>query len=98
MESPVILKQCRKIHRTENLYNTTKWYYCNVSICVGKYCLGTDEQIGDRSPASEHASADLIASFEPGDARIVRDAPEDFKRNLSYFDLMNRGPFAITIR
>ena len=40
----------------------------------------------------------LIASFESGDARLLRGTPEDFQRFFSYFDPISHEPISLTIR
>ncbi len=60
--------------------------------------LGQVEGVGIDGVHPYTPQAGLIASFESGDARLVRGTPEDFARFFSYFDPLSREPIAITIR
>ncbi len=60
--------------------------------------LGEMEVSGRTGAHPYTPQAGLIASFESGDARLVRGTPEDFKRFFSYFDPPSSEPIPLTVR
>ncbi len=60
--------------------------------------LGQVEGAGKTGAHPYTPQAGLIASFESGDARLVRGTAEDFQRFFSYFDPLSTEPIALTIR
>jgi len=60
--------------------------------------LGQMDNQGIDPPHPNTPQAGLIASFELGDARLVRGTPEDLKRFFSYFDPLSREPISLTVR
>lgn len=60
--------------------------------------LGQVDVAGKTGAHPYTPQAGLIASFESGDARLVRGTPEDFKRFFSYFDSPSQEPIPLTIR
>jgi len=60
--------------------------------------LGQVEVAGKTGAHPYTPQAGLIASFESGDARLVRGTPEDFKKFFSYFDPLSREPISLTAR
>jgi alkyl sulfatase BDS1-like metallo-beta-lactamase superfamily hydrolase len=60
--------------------------------------LGQMDNQGIDPPHPNTPQAGLIASFELGNARLVRGTPEDLERFFSYFDPPSREPIALTIR
>ena len=60
--------------------------------------LGQVEIAGKTGAHPYTPQAGLIATFESGDARLVRGTPEDFKKFFSYFDSPSQEPIPLTIR
>ncbi len=60
--------------------------------------LGEVELVGKTGVHPYTPQAGLIASFESGDARLIRGTPEDFTRFFSYFDPPSRDPIPLSVR
>ncbi len=60
--------------------------------------LGQVEIAGKTGAHPYTPQAALIASFESGNARLVRGKPEDLKKFFSYFDSPSQEPIPLTIR
>ena len=60
--------------------------------------LGQVEIAGKTGAHPYTPQAGLIASFESGNARLVRGKPEDLKKFFSYFDSPSQEPIPLTTR